>query len=202
MDRASIGFALQIDKRSLVDSEFDSVVSLCSGPGSVPNSRKHIFQIDHMVWRYLFIRFFAVSLLATTVTSISASNMVTIINDSGLLPIQASGNEKESRTPEQQKIDSQLLYAIYQMRGEAEAKGTPTGPIRLRKHDKGRVLVDVRAPVTRKLILFVKRLGGKIVSSSERDESIVAYLPLEKLESLARSKDVKFIGPTAEAVTN
>lgn len=142
------------------------------------------------------------SLLATMVTSVSASNMVTKINDSALLPIQTSGNEKESRTPEQQKIDSQLLYAIYQMRGEAEAKGTPTESIRLRKDDKGRVLVDVRAPVSRKLVLFVKRLGGRIVSSSERYESIITYIPLEKLEALARSKDVKFIGPAAEAITN
>jgi len=41
---------------------------------------------------------------------------------------QSFGQEKEGRTPEQEKIDSQLLYAIYQLRGEAESKGVPTEP--------------------------------------------------------------------------
>jgi hypothetical protein len=110
--------------------------------------------------------------------------------------------EKESRTPEQQKIDSQLLYALYQLRGQAEAKGTPTEEIKLRKDDKGRVLVDVRATVNKKLLGLIKNYGGKISSTSARYHSIIVYLALEKLEALARSRDVKFIMPAAEAVTN
>src|SRR5262245_17847413 len=99
--------------------------------------------------------------------------------------------EKDQRTPEQQKIDSQLLYAIYQMRGEAEAKGVPTEPIPLEKDSKGRVLVDIRAPVTKKLQARIEKLGGAIVNSSDKYDSIVAFLPLGKLEPLARSRDVK-----------
>jgi hypothetical protein len=110
--------------------------------------------------------------------------------------------EKDQRTPEQQKIDSQLLYAIYQMRGEAEAKGVPTEPIPLEKDAKGRVLVDIRAPVAKKLLARIEKLGGNVVSSSDEYHSIIAYLPLEKLEPLARSKEVKFIAPKAQAVTN
>lgn len=113
-------------------------------------------------------------------------------------PIQ----EKEQRTAEQKKIDSQLLYAIYQMRGEAAAKGAPTDPIPLEKDDKGRVLIDVRAPVTKKLLARIGKLGGAVVSSSERYDSIIAYLSLEKLESLARSREVKFIAPKAQSMTN
>jgi len=115
-------------------------------------------------------------------------------------PVQVQ--EKESRTPEQKKIDSQLLYAIYQMRGEAEAKGVPTEEIKLRKDAKGRVLVDVRARVSKKLISCIEELGGKIVSTSERDHSLIAYISLDKLEDVARSKDVKFISPAAEAITH
>ncbi len=114
----------------------------------------------------------------------------------------AAPQEKESRTPEQRKIDSQLLYAIYQMRGEAKAKGVPTDGIRLRKDDKGRVLVDVRAIVTDKLVSTIRRHGGRIVSRSERYHSILAYVALGKLETIARSDDVKFISPAAEARTN
>ncbi|HEY6807010.1 MAG TPA: hypothetical protein VI306_25760 [Pyrinomonadaceae bacterium] len=110
--------------------------------------------------------------------------------------------EKDQRTPEQQKIDSQLLYALYQMRGEAEAKGVPTEPIPLEKDAKGRVLVDIRAPVTKKVLARIEKLGGNVVSSSERYQSIIAYLQLGKIESLARSKEVKFIAPKAQSMTN
>lgn len=113
-----------------------------------------------------------------------------------------SDQEKDQRTPEQQKIDSQLLYAIYQMRGEAEAKGVPTEPIPLEKDDKGRVLVDVRVPVTKKILARIEKLGGNVISSSDRDHSIIAYLPLGKVEALARFKEVKFIAPKAQSMTN
>jgi hypothetical protein len=112
------------------------------------------------------------------------------------------GQEKEERTPEQQKIDSQLLYAIYQMRGEAKAKGVPTEPIPLEKDAKGRVLIDIRAPVSKKLLARIEKLGGQVVGSYKDYHSIIAYLSLGKIETLARSKEVKFIAPKAQAMTN
>jgi hypothetical protein len=107
--------------------------------------------------------------------------------------------EKSSRTDEQQKLDSQLIFAIRQMRGEA---GVPTEEIKLKKDNKGRVLVDVRAPVSKKLLARIRSYGGRVVSTSDRDDSIVAYISLAKLESLAQLKDVRFIMPAAEAITN
>ena len=112
------------------------------------------------------------------------------------------GREKESRTPAQKKIDSQLLYAIYQMRGQARKKGTPTAEIRLRKDEKGRVLVDVRAQVTEKLVSRITKLGGAVVSRSESYHSLLAYLALGKLETLAKYREVVFIGPASESVTH
>jgi hypothetical protein len=114
----------------------------------------------------------------------------------------APNQEKDQRTPEQQKIDSQLLYAIYQMRGEAEAKGVPTEPIPLEKDAKGRVLIDIRAPVTKKLLARIEKFGGNVLSSSDKYHSIIAYLPLGKLEPLARTREVKFIAPKAQSMTN
>jgi hypothetical protein len=114
----------------------------------------------------------------------------------------APNQEKDQRTPEQQKIDTQLLYAIYQMRGEAEAKGVPTEPIPLERDAKGRVLVDIRAPVTRKILARIEKLDGTVVSSSDKYHSIIAYLPLGKVEPLARSREVKFIAPKAQSMTN
>jgi hypothetical protein len=54
-------------------------------------------------------------------------------------------SEKESRTPAQQKINSQLLYEVYRFRGEAKQKNVPPDPTGVKLDAKGRALVDVRA---------------------------------------------------------
>src|ERR1044071_9149968 len=48
------------------------------------------------------------------------------IAESAIQQIQALVAEKESRTPAQQKLDSQLLYTLKMRPGEAIAAGVPT----------------------------------------------------------------------------
>ena len=110
--------------------------------------------------------------------------------------------EKRERTPAQQKIDTQLLYAIYRERGDAEAKGVPPGELLVKFDDKGRAIVSIRARVTRALLAKIEKLGGKIVSSSVRYSDIRAHLPLGSLEELAALKDVSAIMPAEQAMTN
>jgi len=110
-------------------------------------------------------------------------------------------SEKDSRTPAQQKIDSQLLFEIYRARGEAERKGVPPGDTGVRIDTRGRALVDVRAPVTAALDRTIRRLGGVVLSSSESHKSIIARVPLLKLETLAADPSVRFISPAAEGTT-
>jgi hypothetical protein len=100
--------------------------------------------------------------------------------------------EKDLRTPAQQKIDSQLLYEIYRRRGEAELKQVPpeTG---VTIDSEGRVKVDVRAEVSAQLEKKVVELGGVILSTSEKYRSILARMPLMKLETLAEDAAVRAI---------
>ncbi|HEX8920895.1 MAG TPA: hypothetical protein VF766_05430, partial [Pyrinomonadaceae bacterium] len=92
------------------------------------------------------------------------------MNEKGIHPTPpeatSAGQEKSKRTPAQKKIDSQLLYAIYRQRGEAEAKGVPTGELGVKFDEKGRAIVTIRARVTSALLTKIKRVGGKVVSSS------------------------------------
>jgi hypothetical protein len=111
-----------------------------------------------------------------------------------------AGDEKESRTRAQRKLDSQLLYALYERRGESRRRGTPKSDVEV--DARGRVLVDVRARVSKGLLARVRRLGGEVVSSSESYNSILARFPLERLEALAAREDVRFISPAARATTN
>jgi hypothetical protein len=110
--------------------------------------------------------------------------------------------EKESRSPAQRKINSQVLYEIYRARGEAGAKHVPPGPTGVRIDARQRALVDVRATVTSALQATVRHLGGTIVSVSERYRSIIAWVPLLRLERLAGERAVHSIEPKAEPATN
>ncbi len=119
------------------------------------------------------------------------------------LPAQrATPSEKESRTPAQQKINSQLLYELYRLRGEAKKKNVPPDPTGVKLDQKGRALVDVRAEVTPALQKNVRTLGGTIESTSTEHRSIIAWVPLNRLERLAALPAVRAIEPAAQAFIN
>ena len=114
----------------------------------------------------------------------------------------ALSSEKEARTPAQRKINSQLLYEIYRRRGEAQRKGVPPGPTGVDIDARERALVDVRADVTPALQKTIQALGSVIQSVSPEHRSIVARVPILKLEQLAEDAAVRFIEPAAEAKTS
>ena len=57
--------------------------------------------------------------------------------------IQALIEEKESRTPAQQKMDSQLVYSVKQNRGQAIANGVQTLRTRVVIDANGKTVVDI-----------------------------------------------------------
>jgi hypothetical protein len=107
---------------------------------------------------------------------------------------------KRARTGAQKKIDSQLLYALKQKRGETY--GVPTAPVEVKLDECGRALVDISAIVTPRLVAAVSKLGAEVVTSSEKYHVIRARLALEKLEAVAGLKEVRYISPTATAATH
>jgi len=110
-------------------------------------------------------------------------------------------SEKAARTPAQQKINSQLLYEIYKRRGEAQNKQTPIETTGVRIDADGRALVDVRGEVSPSLLRAVVRVGGRIVATSAPGRSVIARVPVLRLETLAADPAVRFIEPAAEATT-
>lgn len=118
----------------------------------------------------------------------------------GVRRVQAVFDEKASRTPAQKKIDSQLLYALKQKRGET--RGVPTERINIELDQKGRALVDITARVSPQVTSQIRKLGGIVISEDPRYHAIRARLALEKLEALATLKDVSFIAPAAQAMFN
>jgi hypothetical protein len=112
--------------------------------------------------------------------------------------IQVLQEEKASRTPIQQKIDSQLLYALQKTHTTDSATDLrPTVKI----DSSGNVLVDIDAKVTDSLLGNIKHVGGKIFNSFPRDHTVRAELPLVQVEFIAGLPEVKFIQPAVEATT-
>jgi len=116
-----------------------------------------------------------------------------------VLSIQAvTPREKSLRTPAQQKLSSQLLTAIQRARQSPDAKAS-FDDLLVRVDAKQRALVDVRAAVTADMKRQLARLGSAIVSTSISADSLIAWVPLLKLEQLAGLASVRAIEPAAEA---
>lgn len=116
--------------------------------------------------------------------------------------IEALMEEKESRTPAQRKIDSQLLYTIKMERGESIARGVPTLETGLKADDKGYIDVEISANVTDELLNYLKAIKTEIISKFPEYHSVTARVPIREIESLAAMETVIFIQPKLEAVTN
>ena len=93
-----------------------------------------------------------------------------------------------------------VLFEIYRRRGEAARQGVPPAATGVKIDARGRALVDVRAKATTALQKKIRTLGGVVISTSARDQSVIARVPLLKIETLASDPAVRFIEPAAEAL--
>jgi hypothetical protein len=108
---------------------------------------------------------------------------------------------KDSLTPAQRKITTELLAEIRRQAAAAPGRaGAPETQIKM--DDKGRALVDVRADVTPAMEKTITDLEATIVSTSVEFRSIVAWIPLSKLESLAEQESVRSVVPAPQPATH
>jgi hypothetical protein len=116
-----------------------------------------------------------------------------VIQPDALRQIQSLIDEKESRTPAQKKLDSQLWYAIKEESGQSITPLVATLEINVRKDNSGLVPVDIRGNVTNALIKAINDAGGEIIFRSGNLNTINARIPLLALEQIAALDDVRFI---------
>jgi hypothetical protein len=111
----------------------------------------------------------------------------------GLHQIAALLAEKDSRTPAQRKIDSQLLQAIRESRGQEMAPGVHLERVKIKPDAAGNVLVDITATVTNGLLGQIQQLGGTIVFPSVQFRAIRASVPMSAIETIAGYPGVTFV---------
>jgi len=110
--------------------------------------------------------------------------------------------EKESRTPTQQKIDSNLLYASRTARGEAAVPGLTELQSSVRSAADGTVDVDIIAHVNDGLLNFLEKNNVQIISVMPQYNSIVAKIAVVTVENIAERSDVVFVQPKQDGTTN
>ena len=115
--------------------------------------------------------------------------------------IQLLLQEKSSRTPAQQKIDSNVLYTIRMMSGQPAAPGFQSLYTGVDLDDQDRIVVDIVADVTPDLLQKLESAGALVLSSYPDYRAIRAIIPPNQIESIAASPDVSFIGRKAQAMT-
>ena len=125
------------------------------------------------------------------------------VSDVTVQQIQALLSEKAARTPAQQKMDSQLLQALRESRGQQMAAGVSLEPANVGTDAGGRLAVDVsvRSAATLDAVTVqIEALGGEIVAPSWAFRTIRARIDLAQAEAVASLPDVTFLQPAVPSL--
>lgn len=106
--------------------------------------------------------------------------------------------EKQGRTHAQQKLSSQIVYAL--KKGSHAALSSLQPALELERD--GRLVVDITARVNAELLEAITDLGGGVLHSYPEYDSVRAVLSLEAVERLAGRQEVRRIRPADRAVTD
>jgi hypothetical protein len=125
------------------------------------------------------------------------------IAPSAVAQIQALVEEKESRTPTQQKISSSILYTIKAKRRDRLFSRVPklNTFVKVTSDSKVRVNVKTNVPVTPELLQKIQAIGGEVLSSFPNYNTIQVLIALSQVESLAEFPEVRTIKPHIKPVT-
>src|SRR5260370_36201190 len=116
--------------------------------------------------------------------------------------IQALQQEKDSRTPAQRKIDSNVLYTLRMLQGQPAAPGVPYLHTGIDLDENNNLVVDIVANVTDSLLHQLSSPGGTVLYSNPGLRSIRAIVPPGQIESIAASPRVIFVSPKQEWATH
>ena len=140
-------------------------------------------------------------LLAATFAGTVAASADTL-SESALNQITALRAEKESRSPVQQKMDSQLIYGLKQSLHQVIAPGVTNLRVNLQQTADGRVWVDLKATITPQLLNDIRAAGGTVLNSFPQFNATRILVPLSLTETLAGRADVRFVQAAVPAMRN
>lgn len=114
--------------------------------------------------------------------------------------ITALLEEKNSRTPAQQKIESQLLQAMRESKGQKMAPGTFLEPVKTEADATGNLEIDIRVTlVDDRVIGKIEGLGGRVTYEGWGFGMIRARVNFNIIESIAALPEVKYVARAERA---
>ncbi len=125
----------------------------------------------------------------------------TPIQPAAYAQIKALLQEKQSRTPAQRKMTSNVLYTSRMLRGMPVAPGVRSLDTGIELDAKNRIAVDISAKVSEDLLNRLSKAGAAVVYSSERYHSVRAMIPADKAEEIAGWSEVRSISERRQAQT-
>jgi hypothetical protein len=125
--------------------------------------------------------------------------------DNGIQPsaraqIEALIREKETRSPAEQKIDSQLLYARRMQLGLPVAPGVQTIEVDIPYADDGHAIVDVKARLSSRLLAQMNAVTAEAKQTGDADLQL--HVDLAQLDTIAADPDVIWVAPKRGAYTS
>ncbi len=118
--------------------------------------------------------------------------------------IAAIMQEKQNRTPEQRKIDSQLWQTIKQRQGPEAVGGVPRVRTAVEVDDQGKTLVEIRTQgfVSEELVQLLSQIDGEVVFVATELKLMRARLPIDLLEAVAQRREIRSIRMPTPVTTN
>ncbi len=141
-----------------------------------------------------------IALLFITIILFAGERSMAQVSPRTMKEIQLLLQEKSSRTPTQRKIDSRLLQAVRERRGELMVKGVSLDRANVHADLTGTLKVDIKADITETFLSKIKSLGGQIIYASEQYHTVRAAANLSAVESIAALPEVKFIEPAVRSM--
>ena len=124
------------------------------------------------------------------------------ISPEALAQIDALIAEKESRSPADRKLDSQLIYELKMRAGAPIARGVQTIQADVPYANDGHAVLDVKASLTTALMEALGQLGAEILSTSAAESTLRIHIGIDQVQALAALPDVVFVQPRQDAMTS
>ena len=144
----------------------------------------------------------ATSHLRASATQEPAPQAAGDISPEALAQIDALIREKESRSPAERKLDSQLIYELKMRSGAQVARGVQTLEADVPYADDGHAVLDVKANLTAALTEGLAQLGAEILSTSAAESTVRIHIGIDRVLALAAMPDVVFVQPRQDATTS
>jgi hypothetical protein len=138
--------------------------------------------------------------LLLAIAVLISQHVVAQVSSATLQQIQSLLLEKNSRTPTQRKIDSRLLQAVRERRGEKMAANVSLEAANVEADLSGVLKVDIQAEITDAFLAKLTASGAKIIYASQRYNTVRALVNLKAVETIAGYSEVKFVEPAVKSI--